>query len=88
MRQRVWAIAAVAMAPALAWGQALPPQDPAITGIAQEWAATTLQEQHLQDKLADLIRAYQKAGAAERDSDSRLKWVLDNWVAKKPVAAK
>lgn len=86
--RRVLAIATAVLLPGLAWGQALPPQDPAITGIAQEWAATTLQEQHLQDKLADLIRAYQKAGAAERDNDSRLKWVLDNWVAKKPMAAK
>lgn len=54
--------------------------------VSNEWGAMVLQQQHLQDKLNELLVDYKKVqgeAAAAAETEGRLKWVLDNWVGAK-----
>jgi len=66
-----------------------PPQEkppPAVLNAQSDWELVQLAEGSLSRSIQDLVEAYRQEAARARDLDTRLHWVLDNWVPKKPAA--
>jgi hypothetical protein len=89
MRAIVFLAASMALAvPAMAQMPGPPgpasPLDQAMADLNQDWMAENIARDHV----AKALQAYVAQAKGSADAESRLKWVLDNWVGKEPAEAK
>lgn len=78
--RRVVLAGLIVLIPSLAWAQQ------ASRDLNEDWIGLNIALGHVQRDMSALVAENNGAGARATDLESRLKWVLDNWVAA-PAAA-